>query len=219
VTESAAWPWVALGLLGAYHGLNPAMGWLFAVALGLQERKLSAVLKALLPIAFGHELAIAAAVLLVGLAELAAARELLRAAGALVLVGFGIFKLLRPRWHPRWVGMRVSRRDLVGWSFLMSSAHGAGLMLLPLLLGLPTPVHAADSAAHALPASGWAGASLLQDLAAVLLHSATMLVVMALVAVLVYTRLGVGVLRKAWINLDALWAAALVLAGVLTLFT
>jgi hypothetical protein len=195
------------------------MGWLFAVARGLQERKLSAVLKSLVPIAFGHELAIGAAVVLVGLAELAAARELLRAAGALVLVGFGIFKLLRPRWHPRWVGMRVSQRDLVVWSFLMSSAHGAGLMLLPLLLGLPAPAHAEDVVSHALPAGGLAGASLLQDIAAVLVHTLAMLVVMALVAVVVYTRLGVGVLRRAWINLDALWAVVLVLAGVLTLFT
>ena len=219
MTETEAWPWLALGLLGAYHGLNPAMGWLFAVALGLQERKLSAVLKSLVPIAFGHELAIAAAVMLVGLAELVAARELLRAAGALVLVGFGIFKLLRPRWHPRWVGMRVSQRDLVLWSFLMSSAHGAGLMLLPLLLGLPAPAHAEDVVAHALPSGGLAGASLLQDLAAVLVHTLAMLAVAALVAVVVYTRLGVGVLRRAWINLDALWAAVLVLAGVLTLFT
>jgi hypothetical protein len=217
VTE--AWPWLALALLGAYHGLNPAMGWLFAVALGLQERKLSAVLQALVPIAFGHELAVAAAVALVGLAELIAARELLRAAGALALVGFGIFKLLKPRSHPRWVGMRVNKRDLVLWSFLMSSAHGAGLMLFPLLLGLPTPALAEDAAGQALPTTALASASLLQDLAAILLHTATMLAAMAAIAVLVYTRLGLNVLRKAWINLDALWAAALVLAGVLTLFT
>jgi hypothetical protein len=218
VSEPAAWPWLALGVLGAYHGLNPAMGWLFAVARGLQERKLAAVLQALVPIAVGHELAVGVAVVLVGLAELAAAGALLRAAGALVLVGFGIFKLLRPRWHPRWVGMRVRQRDLVVWSFLMSSAHGAGLMLLPVLLGLPLPAQAEELASHARPA-GLAGTTLLQDLAAVGVHTLAMLAVMAVVAVVVYTRLGVGVLRKAWINLDALWAAALVLAGVLTLFT
>ena len=97
--------------------------------------------------------------------------------------------------------------------------HGAGLMLLPLLLGLPTPAHAEDVVAHALPAGRLAGASLLQDIAAVLVHTLAMLAVAALVAVVVYTRLGVGVLRRAWINLDALWAAVLVLAGVLTLFT
>lgn len=214
-----AWPWLALALLGAYHGLNPAMGWLFAVALGLQERKLSAVLQALFPIAVGHELAIAVAAAVVGVAELVAARDQLRAVGALVLVGFGIFKLLKPRSHPRWVGMRVSRRDLVLWSFLMSSAHGAGLMLFPLLLGLPMPANAQDLAGHALAESDLAGTSLLQGVTAVLVHTLTMLAAMAAVAVVVYTRVGVGVLRKAWINLDVLWAAALVLAGVLTLFT
>jgi hypothetical protein len=213
-----AWPWLALAGLGIYHGLNPAMGWLFAVALGLQERRLSAVLQALVPIAVGHELAIAVAVALVGAAELVVARELLRATGAVTLVGFGIFKLLRPRSHPKWVGMRVSRRDLVLWSFLMSSAHGAGLMLFPFLLGLPVPAEAADPAGHALPAD-LVGASVVTGVAAVVLHSLSMLAAMAAIAVLVYTRLGVMVLRKAWVNLDPLWAAALVLAGVLTLFT
>ncbi len=214
-----AWPWLALILLGAYHGLNPAMGWLFAVALGLQERRLSAVLRALIPIALGHELAIAVAVALVGAAELFAAPNLLRGAGAALLVGFGIFKLLKPRSHPRWVGMRVGQRDLVLWSFLMSSAHGAGLMLFPLLLGLPDPAHAEGAAGHALSAGGMAGSSLLTDVAAVVLHTLAMLAAMAAIAVLVYTRLGILVLRKAWVNLDPLWAGSLVLAGVLTLFT
>jgi hypothetical protein len=213
------WPWLALALLGAYHGLNPAMGWLFAVALGLQERRLSAVLQAVIPIAIGHELSVALAVAAVGVAELVAAQDLLRSVGAVALVGFGIFKLLKPRSHPRWVGMRVSRRDLVLWSFLMSSAHGAGLMLFPLLLGLPTPAHAEGIAGHALPGDMLANTSLIQDVAAVVLHTLTMLATMAVVAVLVYAKLGVGVLRKAWVNVDALWAAALVLAGVVTLFT
>ena len=211
--------WLALALLGAYHGLNPAMGWLFAVALGLQERKLSAVLGALVPIAIGHELAIGLAVAVVGLAELVAARELLRSVGALALVGFGIYKLLRPRSHPRWVGMQVNGRDLVIWSFLMSSAHGAGLMVFPLLLGLPTPASAEDLAGHALPPHGLAGASVVQDVAAVSLHTAAMLAAMAVVAVLIYTKLGLSVLRKAWVNVDALWAGVLVLTGVVTLFT
>ena len=213
-----AWPWLALAGLGIYHGLNPAMGWLFAVALGLQERRLAAVLQALLPIAVGHELAVALAGAVVGAAELVAARDLLRATGAIVLVGFGLFKLLKPRSHPKWVGMKVSRWDLVLWSFLMSSAHGAGLMLFPFLMGLPAPPAAEDLAAHVLPAP-LVGASLLTGLAAVVLHTLAMLAAMAVIAVVVYTRLGVMVLRKAWVNLDPLWAAALILAGVLTLFT
>ena len=208
-----AWPWLALAGLGIYHGLNPAMGWLFAVALGLQERRLAAVLQALLPIAVGHELAVA----VVGAAELVAARDLLRATGAIVLVGFGLFKLLKPRSHPKWVGMKVSRWDLVLWSFLMSSAHGAGLMLFPFLMGLPTPA-AEDLSGHLLP-HDLVGASLLTGLTAVVLHTLAMLAAMAAIAVLVYTRLGVMVLRKAWVNLDPLWAAALILAGLLTLFT
>ena len=212
-----AWPWLALIGLGIYHGLNPAMGWLFAVALGLQERRLAAVLQALLPIAVGHELAVGVAAAVVGAAELVAARDLLRGMGAVVLVGFGIYKLLKPRSHPKWVGMKVSRRDLVLWSFLMSSAHGAGLMLLPFFLGLPTPPDE-DLAGHIL-SGDLVGASLLTGLAAVVLHTLAMLAAMAAIAVLVYTRLGVLVLRKAWVNLDPLWAAALMVAGLTTLFT
>src|ERR671933_2401331 len=147
------WPWALMALLGAYHGLNPAMGWLFAVALGLQERNRRAVLRALAPIALGHEASIALVVLLVGGLELVAAPQVLRAAGALVLVLFGLYKFLRPRSHPRWGGMRVTPRELVLWSFLMSSAHGAGLMLFPILRHLP-----AESAAGDLPGSVASGA-------------------------------------------------------------
>src|SRR3712207_3210232 len=135
---SEAWPWLAVALLGAYHGINPAMGWLFAVALGLQERRRAAVLQALVPIALGHEGAIALVALLVSAAGTVVSSEQLRLAGAAALIGFGAFKLLKPRSHFRWVGMRVSPRELVVWSFLMSTAHGAGLMLWPVLLGLPS---------------------------------------------------------------------------------
>lgn len=202
------WPWLALVVLGAYHGLNPGMGWLFAVALGLLRGSRRAVFGALLPIALGHELAVGAVVALV-----AATRALelpdVRPIGALALVAFGVYKLRKPLSHPRWVGMQVSRRDLVVWSFLMSSAHGAGLMLFPVLLGLPA---AASHAEDPLPAG-------LQDLAAVCLHTAAMLAVMGAVAALVYDRLGVSVLRRAWVNLDAIWAVAVIAAGLATLFT
>jgi hypothetical protein len=214
VTQPEAWPWLALGLLGAYHGLNPAMGWLFAVVLGLQERRRTAVLRALPPIALGHEASIGVVAALLALAQLVAAADLLRPISAVILIGFGIFKLARSGWHPRWVGMRVSGRDLVVWSFLMSSAHGAGLMLVPVLLGLPVP-----SAAGDLPTIGLASQTLLQDAAAVLVHTLAMLVVMGAVALLVYDKLGVEVLRRAWLNVDLLWAAAVLGAGVVTLFT
>jgi hypothetical protein len=209
-------PWLALALLGAYHGLNPAMGWLFAVALGLQEGKRSAVLQALVPIALGHEASIALAVVLIRGVEVVAAPDLLvlRLAGAVLLVLFGAYKFLRPRSHPRWVGMRVTPPELALWSFLMSSAHGAGLMLFPVLHGLH-----ADAHAHDLPGLALSAGSVVQDVAAVLVHTAAMLLTMAAVALLVYDRLGVNVLRRAWINLDLLWAVAFVAVGVTTLFS
>ena len=209
-----AWPWFALVVLGAYHGLNPGMGWLFAVVLGLQERRRTAVLRALPPIALGHEASIGLVAALLALAQAVAAADLLRPVSAVVLIGFGIFKLARSQWHPRWVGMRVSGRDLVVWSFLMSSAHGAGLMLVPVLLGLPAPAAAAD-----LPTIGLASQTIIQDAAAVLVHTLAMLVVMGAVALLVYEKLGVDVLRRAWLNVDLLWAAAVLGAGVVTFFT
>src|SRR6187455_1079342 len=148
------WPWLTLALLGAYHGINPAMGWLFAVALGLQEHRRSAVARAFAPIALGHAVSVAAVVALLGAAQALVDLDLLRLIGAAALVIFGIYKLLAPMSHPRWVGMRVHFGDLTAWSFLMATAHGAGLMLLPVLLWLPSeatqPVHAmADHAGHA----------------------------------------------------------------------
>jgi hypothetical protein len=204
--------WLLLAGLGAYHGINPAMGWLFAVALGLQERRRAAVLRALPAIALGHEASIGAVAGVLAIAQVFAAAELLRPVGAIGLVAFGVFKLLKPRAHPRWVGMRVNSRDLVVWSFLMSSAHGAGLMLVPLLLGLPAAAETPD-----IPGIGVS--TLAQDAAAVTVHSASMLLVMGAVALVVYERLGVNVLRKAWLNVDLVWSVAVIAAGVVTLFT
>jgi hypothetical protein len=204
--------WILLAGLGAYHGLNPAMGWLFAVALGLQERRRWAVLRALPAIALGHEASIAAVAAILAVAQIFTAAELLRPLGAIGLVAFGVFKLLKPRAHPRWVGMRVSAKDLVVWSFLMSSAHGAGLMLVPVLLGLPAQAETPD-----IPGLGVN--TLVQDVVAVSVHSASMLVVMAAVALIVYERLGLNVLRKAWLNVDLVWSVAVIAAGVVTLFT
>jgi hypothetical protein len=222
LSESYYWPWLALALLGAYHGLNPAMGWLFAVALGLQERRLAAVLRAFPPIALGHVLAVSAAVLVVGVAQIVVPLDALRYACAGVLILFGLYKLVR-RKHPRWVGMRVGFKDLTAWSFLMASAHGAGLMLLPVLLKLSSPAEPmqgmAGHADHAAHAAGPAvSPAILADLAAVGLHTLAMFVVMALVAVVVYEKFDVMILKSAWFNVDLLWAGALVAAGVVTLF-
>lgn len=216
---SESWPWLTLALLGAYHGLNPAMGWLFAVALGLQEQRRGAVLQALPPIALGHATAVLMAVLVVGVAQIVVPLDTLSYVCAGVLILFGLYKLVRRR-HPRWVGMQVGFRDLTAWSFLMATAHGAGLMLVPVLLGLSPNGHAHvghDHGAHAAHASHLSGPAL-ADLAAVGLHTLAMFAVMGVVAVVVYERLGVMVLKRAWFNLDLVWAGALIAAGVVTLF-
>ena len=216
---SESWPWLALALLGAYHGLNPAMGWLFAVALGLQEQRRSAVLRALPPIALGHAVAILLAVVVIGVAQIVIPLDVLRYVCGGMLILFGLYKLLR-RKHPRWVGMRVGFRDLTAWSFLMASAHGAGLMLIPVLLRFSS-----TGAAHGMDAHGThtgyadptGSATVLVDLAAVGLHTLATFVVMAAIAVVVYEKLGVMILKRTWFNLDLLWAGALVAAGVITL--
>jgi hypothetical protein len=212
---SESWPWLALALLGAYHGLNPAMGWLFAVALGLQERKRGAVLQALPPIALGHAISILLAVLVVGVAQLVVPLDVLRYVCASVLILFGLYKLAK-RKHPRWVGMKVGFRDLAVWSFLMSSAHGAGLMLVPVLLRLSEPMQGAHN--HGDHAANVGVGTVLADLAAVGLHTLTMFAVMGTIAVVVYEKLGVMILKRTWFNVDLLWAGALVAAGVITLF-
>jgi hypothetical protein len=220
MSDSYYWPWLALAGLGAYHGLNPAMGWLFAVALGLQERRLDAVLRAFTPIALGHVLAVSAAVLVVGVAQIVVPLDALRYACASVLILFGLYKLVR-RKHPRWVGMRVGFRDLTAWSFLMASAHGAGLMLVPVLLKLSPaqPMQGIDGHAdHAAHGAGPTAAAMLADLAAVGLHTLAMFVAMGLIAVVVYEKFDVMILKSAWFNVDLLWAGALVAAGAVTLF-
>ena len=213
-----AWPWVALVLLGAYHGVNPGMGWLFAVAIGLQERRRKSVLQALFPIALGHAVSIALVVAVVGSVQSIAPPRALRTGGALALIAFGLFKFVKPRSHPRWVGMRIGGGELALWSFLMATAHGAGLMLFPVLLAFPTSAraeHLADHAQHLqrVAASG----SIARDGAAVLVHTIAMLLAMGAVALVVYEKLGLAILRRAWFNLDRLWAAALIGAGAFAL--
>lgn len=203
--------WLML-LLGAYHGINPGMGWLFAVALGLQERKGSAVAKALVPIALGHTLAVGGVVLAAVFLGMALPREAIRYIVAALLFGLGIFSLLR-HYHPRWIRMQVGFRDLTLWSFLMASAHGAGLMLLPVLLGSST-VEAADLMVGHHHASA---ASPLAALLATGIHTTAYLAVTGLIAWLVYSKFGLAILRKSWLNLNLVWAVALVITSVVTL--
>jgi hypothetical protein len=214
-----AWPWAAAALLGAYHGLDPSMGWLFAVALGLQERRRARVISALGPIGAGHLVAIAAAALLIAAARITVAASVVRSVGAAILVGFGVFRLWRPRAHPRLGGMRVNGWELALWSFVMATAHGAGLMLVPVLLGMPAPPDEHGLHAHMAGMTATlhdaGGLMIMQSAAIVLVHIAAMLTVMSALAVVVYQWVGLAILRRAWINLDFIWAGALITAGVL----
>jgi hypothetical protein len=211
------WALLIIAALGAYHGLNPAMGWLFAVALGMQDRDRGAVIRALPAIAIGHELSLVLVVAIVlGLGLITDTSALHMGAGV-ALVAFGIFRFVKPRAHPRWTTMRVNRRELAWWSFLMSSAHGAGLMVAPVIIGAGAA--SASASDHAIEAAGGDRAAFLTSALGLVLHVAAMVLVMGCIALLVYDRWGVTILRKAWINLDAVWAGAFVLAGVLTFFT
>lgn len=217
-----ATPWLTLLLLGAFHGLNPGMGWLFAVALGLQEQRRATVFRAFGPIALGHAVSIGVVVGAVGLARTWITPGILEVIGASALLSFGLYKWLRPLSHPRWVGMRVHGRDLAIWSFLMATAHGAGLMLVPVLLRLPSAdtAHAAHLG-HSSPTTQATSAVItaprLTDLLPIGVHTLAMFLAMGLIALVVYEKVGLAVLRRAWFNLDRVWAGALVAAGVLTL--
>ena len=205
---------VALAGLGAFHGLNPAMGWLFAVARGMQERSRAVLVRSLPPIALGHLASVAIVAAVVSATESVVAANVVGVVGGVVLVGFGLWRLLSER-HFRWARMRLSGRQLVGWSFLMSSAHGAGLMLLPVLAAGAQPGHMGHMTVG--PAVDGTPAAALTGLAAAGVHTVVMFAVMAGCAVVVYAFVGVAVLRRAWFNVDRLWAAVLVGAGVLTI--
>jgi hypothetical protein len=213
---SEFWPWLTLFGLGAYHGINPGMGWLFAVALGMQEKSRRAVLAAIPPIALGHALSIALVVGILWLAGASLPENALRYGAGVLLLSFGIYRLVRSR-HLKWVGMRVGFRDLTLWSFLMASTHGAGLMLVPILLAWPHTDHSGhigpDSHAGHLPMVGFTNP--LWWLVAVGVHSTGHLLVAALIALIVYEKLGLALLRRSWFNLDLLWIVALMLSGVL----
>jgi hypothetical protein len=212
MTDSSTLSWTALLALGAFHGINPAMGWLFAVALGMQERRARAVWVALFPLGLGHALAIGVTVLLAFLTSRIVAIPTLRTAVALALVAFGIGRLLRQR-HPRWRGLRVGIVGLTYWSFLVAFAHGAGLMVLPFVL------HAAPAGVSPHLDHLMAGSDLITSLLAAGVHGVGYLVTTASVAWIVYSKLGLALLRTAWVNLDLIWAAAAIATGLLTLIT
>jgi hypothetical protein len=215
---SDLWPWLAVFGLGIFHGVNPAMGWLFAVALGLQEQKRTAVFRALPPMVLGHALSIAIIVGAVLLARASLPHNTLKIVAAAILFAFGLYRLLRSR-HPNWLGMRVDFFDLTVWSFIMASAHGAGLMLVPFFL--PSPAtgeshHHDGHEMHAWAFANFSAPSLL--ITAVVVHTLGYLLTTALVAIVVYEKLGVAILRRAWFNIDFVWMLALMITAVFILF-
>jgi hypothetical protein len=195
--------------LGAFHGLNPAMGWLFAVALGLHRNSRATVLSALPPIALGHALSIAIVAGAVVVAGAMVSQRLVLAGAGLLLIGWAIYHQVYGHRHRVRVGMRTGQIGLVLWSFLMATAHGAGLMLLPALFQLCL----SSPSAPEITVSG----SLAMTLAAVSVHTAAMLAVTGVIAIVVYEWVGLAILRTAWLNLDLIWTAALATTGVFLL--
>jgi hypothetical protein len=209
VTPPDFWNWALMAGFGAYHGLNPGMGWLFALAIGLQQNSERAIWRSLLPISVGHAISVVLVAALVLAGGHLISTETLRFLTAAGLLGFGAFKLLTYYRHPRWVGMRVNMRDLLLWSFLMAAAHGAGLMVAPMLLEISA------SASQEVGASFASGIGMLM---AIGLHTISMLIVMAVVASIVYRKLGLKILRQSWVNFDLIWAAALLVVGATALY-
>ncbi|MGI5245880.1 hypothetical protein [Dactylosporangium sp. CA-139066] len=198
---------LALFAMGAFHGLNPGMGWLFAVAIGFQERSRLAMLRALAPIAAGHAASIFVIAGLVAALQSVIATRAVAIGGGAVLVAFGLWHALSQR-HFHGAGLRLTPLQLTGWSFLMSSIHGAGLMLVPILVaGAAAP---GPHAHHAAATPLWGG------FLATAVHTAAMVTVAGGVALLVYQAVGLRILRSNWVNLDRVWAFALVGAGIAT---
>jgi hypothetical protein len=211
--------WPVLFALGCYHGINPGMGWLFAVALGLQEKSRRAVFAAVPPILLGHLVSVGIVVALAAIAQRTLPVDVLRYGAAAVLLSFGVFRLVRAR-HVQWVGMRVGFWGLAAWSFLMATGHGAGLMLLPFLSGLVrmdgASLHLGNMASMQ---SSHAVVAVPPEIlvAAVGVHTFGYLLTMLAIAWIVFDKVGVQILRTAWFNFDFAWALALILSGGLML--
>jgi hypothetical protein len=212
------WPWGLLALLGAYHGLNPSMGWLFALSLGLQDKRRAALFLALIPIALGHATAIAAALVLLRIFQRFLSITIVKVVVAIILFSLGAYRLFRAS-HPRGAGLRVGPRDLFFWSFLMASAHGAGLMLMPVLMAQPSSAMIHPNMNHSMTHINAVNPLVLPVTvlaAAVLVHTASMLLVAGIIAFAffeAYEKTGLRLLQRAWFNFDLLWALALLIAG------
>lgn len=204
IVPADLWPWIALAAIGLFHGLNPAMGWLFAVALGLHRNSQRVVLVSLLPIAIGHAAAIGFVLAIVLAFGFVVDRVVLTRVAAVILIGFAFWHFAyghRQRVH---VGMQTGMLGLALWSFLIASAHGAGLMVIPFLFqicSIGTPAVSGDEVTVAA-------------LAALGLHTVAMLTAIAVISLAVYNWIGVAFLRRGWINLDLVWVGALLVCGL-----
>ena len=207
IMSGELWLWLAVAGLGLFHGINPAMGWLFAAGLGLNRKSERVVWLSLVPIALGHALAVGLVLVAVLALGFVVEPVPLQRLAAVVLVGWGAWHAIYGRRHKLRVGMRTGLAGLLLWSFLMANAHGAGLMLVPAVI----PLCLAASPAHELTASGSVPVALL----ALLLHTGAMLIAIASISIAVYRWIGVAFLRRGWINLDLLWAIALMVCGVI----
>jgi len=201
------WPWLALAGLGVFHGLNPAMGWLFAVALGLHRHNRRLVWLSPLPIALGHALSIAMVAGAFLWAGLVIDLRAVRIGAGLFLIGWALYHWRYGHRHRPRVGMQAGLAALALWSFLMATTHGAGLMLWPVLMPLCFPAGTAPSSSGPL----------LTALLAIGVHTLAMLAVTTAVAVAVYEWIGLEILRRAWLNVDLIWTLALLVAGGLLL--
>jgi hypothetical protein len=208
VQMTDAWAWLTFAGLGAFHGLNPAMGWLFAVALGLHRQSRAIVMASLVPIAIGHAASIIAVAGLLAMLGYLVPHNIVRLISGALLLGWAAYHWRYGHRHRVRFGMQVGLAGLALWSFLMASAHGAGLMLWPALLHT-----CLDSGAGASGQSG----PLAATLTGVGIHTLAMLATTAVIAVLIYEWLGLTLLRRAWFNVDALWVAALAITGTLLL--
>jgi hypothetical protein len=211
MSDAAAqwWPWLVIAGLGVYHGLNPAMGWLFAVALGLHRKSGEVVLISLVPIALGHAAAVAVALAAFLMLGLFIDRAVLTWLAAGVLIAWALWHAFYGHRQRLMVGMQTGLVGLLAWSFVMASAHGAGLMIVPALMPLCT------SGAAASPAL--AETTILPALAALGVHTAAMLVTITVISVAVYSWMGVAFLRRGWINFDLIWIGALLTSGIVLL--
>jgi hypothetical protein len=209
----AALLWLAVVASGLYHGVNPGMGWPLAVSAGLMERSPRALVAALWPLTLGHLLAMFVVMLPFSLLlVLAQWRVQTQICASLLVIAFGIYRLLNRR-HPRSL-TRIPPTQLGLWSFAVAVAHGAGLMLVPIYLGLCS---AADLDSGHVAAATLIKANLAMALLVAVVHSGTMIAAGGTLAWLVYRYLGLKFVSRSWFNLDAVWALSLVLVGGLSL--